>query len=404
MTVKALAQRQRSTAVGRVGSSAIRDLLAVAERPDVISLAGGLPNAERFPAEVLAEAAAAVLAEDAAEALQYSATAGYEPLRRWVAERRDVAPGGVVVTHGSQQALELVVRAVVDPGDVVALADPGYVGALQAFRLAGARLAGIPSDPEGLRVDVLADRLAAGARPALVYVVANLDNPTGSTLSGERRGALAALADRYGFWIVDDDPYGDLRWAGGEPAPLARLSDRVVTLGSTSKVLAPGLRVGWAVGPEDLVDDLVLLKQAVDLQTATFTQRLVHHVLTRPGFLDEHLAGLRAGYQEQAAALADGLRRAFGDRIAFDEPSGGMFLWATLAGADTRALLPSAVEHGTAFVPGAEFAVDPSAAPADRLRLSFATASPDDLRTAAHRLALTVTTATATATATAIRN
>jgi 2-aminoadipate transaminase len=391
MQVKARPEPVRSAAVRRVGSSAIRDLLAVAERPDVISLAGGLPNAERFPAEVLAEAAATVLADDPAGALQYAATSGYEPLRTWVAARHRVDPSQVVVTHGSQQALELVVRALVDPGDTIALADPGYVGALQAFRLAGADLLGIPSDRGGLRVDVLADRLAAGARPVLVYVVANLDNPTGATLSAERRVLLSELADRHGFWIVDDDPYGDLRFPGrpAPPAPLATLGDRVVTLGSTSKVLAPGLRVGWAVGPEPLLRDLVLLKQAVDLQTATLAQRLAHHVLVRPGFLEPHLAGLRSAYQEQAEALTSGLQAALGDRISFEQPTGGMFVWAQLGGLDTRKLLPVAIEHGTAFVPGAEFAVDPVPTSA-ALRLSFATATPEDLHEATRRLAAAV--------------
>ncbi|OWY62086.1 hypothetical protein B7486_60310, partial [cyanobacterium TDX16] len=342
MQVKARPEPVRSTAVRRVGSSAIRDLLAVAERPDVISLAGGLPNSERFPAEVLAESAAAVLADDPGGALQYAATAGYEPLRTWVAARHGVDAAQVVVTHGSQQALELVVRALADPGDTIALADPGYVGALQAFRLAGADLLGVPSDADGLRVDVLAERLVAGARPVLVYVVANLDNPTGATLSAERRVRLAELADRYGFWIVDDDPYGELRFPGQAPPPasLASLSDRVVTLGSTSKVLAPGLRVGWAVGPEPLVRDLVLLKQAVDLQTATLAQRLAHHVLVRPGFLEPHLVGLRVAYQEQAEALTSGLRVELGERITFEQPTGGMFVWAVVAGVDTRQLLP----------------------------------------------------------------
>ena len=381
-----------SQATTRIASSAIRDLLSVAERPDVISLAGGLPLASAFPVAAIAEASAAVLADDAAGSLQYSTTIGYEPLRRWVAERHGLgadAADQVVVTHGSQQALELLVRALVDPGGTVALADPAYVGALQAFRLAGARLLGVPSDHDGMCVDVLADRLAAGERPALVYVVSELDNPTGTTLSSERRVALAALADRYGFVVIDDDPYSELRWAGEGVVPLRALSDRVVTLGTASKVLAPGLRVGWAVGPESLIAELVVLKQAVDLQTATFAQRVVHHVLTKPGFLDPHLVGLRAAYEAQAAALVAGLRAELGDRLTFLPPVGGMFVWARLEGVDTRRLLEAAIDRGTAFVPGAEFAVEQDpATPGDALRLSFATAPPDHLLEAAARLRL----------------
>ncbi|MBA2283115.1 MAG: PLP-dependent aminotransferase family protein, partial [Acidimicrobiia bacterium] len=294
-------------------------------------------------------------------------------------------PDQVVVTHGSQQALELLTRVLVDPGAEIALADPAYVGAVQAFRLAGATLVGIPSDRDGMRVDVLAERIAAGARPVLVYVVAEFDNPTGATLAPDRRRALADLANRCGFVIVEDDPYGELRWAGVRTPGLATMSDRVVTLGTVSKILAPGLRVGWAVAPGELAAALVRVKQAADLQTATLTQHIAHRVLAEPGFLEPHLASLRTRYEAQARSLAAALRVELGDRITFDEPAGGMFLWARLADVDTRALLPAAVAAGTAFVPGAEFAVD-DVRP-DSLRLSFATAAPAQLAEAAHRLA-----------------
>ena len=369
-----------------IRSSAIRDLLAITERDDVLSLAGGLPAPDAFPADAIARAAQEVLADDADAALQYAATAGYAPLRAWVASSfaDGTDPDDVVITHGAQQALELVVRALVDPGDVVALADPGYVGAIQALRLAQADLLGLPSDDDGLCVDVLGDRLAGGARPALVYVVAQLDNPTGATLSVERRHELARLADHYGFVIVDDDPYGALRWRGEEPVALRTLSDRVVTLGTTSKVLCPGLRVGWAAGPSELAQHLVLLKQAVDLQTATLTQRIAHRVLTRPGFLAPHLDRLRATYAVRCDALATSLDRHLGDRIRFIRPDGGMFLWARLPGIDTQPLLAQAVDEGVAFVPGTAFAVD--ARPTDALRLSFATQQVHELDEAVMRL------------------
>lgn len=388
MTVKARPSLRLSRAATGVSSSAIRDLLAITERPEVLSLAGGLPTPDAFPIDELRRATAEVLADDADGALQYATTAGFAPLRSWVADSlgAPVAADDVVITHGAQQAIELVIRALVDRGDALALGDPGYVGAIQAARLAGADLLAIPVDADGLRVDVLADLLAAGARPALVYVVAQLDNPTAATLSAERRHELARLADRYGFVIVDDDPYSALRWQGEEPVALRTLSDRVVTLGTTSKVLCPGLRVGWAAGPTELVQALILLKQAVDLQTTTLTQRIAHRVLDRPGFLAPHLEQLRCTYAARCDALVASLDAHLGDRIAYERPPGGMFVWARLPGVDTQALLPRAVDRGMAFVPGTAFSV--GGAPSDAVRLSFATQSAPELDEAVRRLAL----------------
>ena len=388
MAVKTVPPIALATASARVGSSAIRDLLAITEQPHVISMAGGLPLASTFPVAALAEATAHVLRKEAADALQYSTTAGHPGLRAWVADRAGADPAQVVITHGSQQALELVIRALVDPGATVALADPAYVGALQALRLNGADLLPVPSDRYGLCVDVLADRLAAGARPVLVYVVSNFDNPTGATLALERREALAALADRYGFVIVDDDPYAELRWGGVRLAPIASMTDRVVTLGSTSKVLCPGLRVGWAVAPPTVANHLVLLKQATDLHTATFNQRVVHRVLTAPGFLDAHLPVLRSTYQRHAVALRDAVPARLGDRVTFAAPDGGMFVWLHMPDLDPDALLPRAIDQGTAFVPGSAFSV--TGQPTQALRLSFATADPTGLEEAVRRLAMAI--------------
>jgi 2-aminoadipate transaminase len=383
-----------SAARDRITSSAIRDLLVVAERPDVISLAGGLPAPASFPAARIAEASAAVLAAEAtaAKALQYSTSAGLEALRAWIADDRGGAPAfradDVVVTAGSQQALDLVARALLDPGDAVVLADPGYVGAIQAFRLAGAELVPVPADGDGLRVDLLAEGLARGELrvPTLVYVVANFSNPGGATLSAERRRRLAALADRYGFVVVDDDPYGELRWGGERLEQLAALSDRVITLGSFSKVLAPGLRVGYAAGPPSLIEGLVLLKQAADLHTSTFGQHLALAVAADHAFWEGHLAALRRLYRERATALLDSLRARLGDRIEVDDVDGGLFVWARLPGVDTSALLPRAIDAGVAFVPGAAFAVR-EGAHHDAVRLSFATAEPAVLDEGVRRLA-----------------
>jgi 2-aminoadipate transaminase len=377
--------------VGRAGSSAIRDLLELTEHPEIRSLAGGLPNARTFPVAAMAEAAAAVLAEDPVGALQYGPTEGYRPLRELVAEDTGSTADHVLITTGSQQAIELAAQALVDPGATVALADPAYVGALQAFRAGGARLCPIPIDEHGLRVDVLTDRLSGGLRPALVYVVASFDNPSGTSLSAERRVELAALADRYGFWIVDDDPYGRLRWAGTAPAPLRATSDRVLTLGTASKVLCPGVRVGWATLPAEAHRALTVLKQAADLHTSSLDQRLVHRLLADGPGLDAHLARIRAAYAEQAAALAGALRARFGAGLTFAEPEGGMFLWARLAddlapGVEGADLLHRALAHGVAFVPGTAFAVRPGTH-GRSVRLSFATGSPAKLVEAADRLA-----------------
>jgi 2-aminoadipate transaminase len=372
-------------AARRIDSSAIRDLLEVVDRADVISLAGGLPAAETFPAAELAAAFAHIAADDPS-ALQYSATEGFEPLRRWVGERHQVDIDRVLITHGSQQALDLVVRALVEPGATVALADPAYVGALQVFRLAGARLSAVPSDAVGLRVDALADRLRSGERPALVYVVANFDNPTGATLSLERRRLLGELADRYGFVVVEDDPYGELRWDGVALPPMRSFTDRAVTLGTFSKLVCPGLRVGYSLAPPPIAKALVVLKQALDLHTSTLSQRAMHRIVTAPGFIDAQIARLRPLYRERCAALAAALRTELGDRLDFETPGGGMFVWCRFRHeVDTQQLLPHAVAEGMAFVPGRAFAVE--AEHGGSMRLSFATTPPDQLLEGVRRLA-----------------
>ena len=385
MPVQLSAPFALADAARRIDSSAIRDLLHVIDRPDVISLAGGLPAAETFPTAELAAAVDRILRADPS-AVQYSATEGIAPLREWVAMRHGVEPDRVVITHGSQQALDLVARALLDPGAGVALADPAYVGAVQVLRLTGARLVPVAADLDGLRVDDLESRLRRGERPALVYVVANFDNPSGATLSADRRAVLAALADQYGFVIIDDDPYGELRWRGSAPPPLASMTDRVITLGSVSKVVCPGLRVGYLVAPPSIASALVLVKQALDLHTSTLAQRAVHDVVTAPGFLDRQLDRLRRLYGERAAVLCDALRAEFGEQLRFEPPSGGMFVWAQFAHElDTQQLLAKAIAHGVAFVPGQAFAVEADLHRA--LRLSFVTNAPAQLVEGVRRLA-----------------
>ena len=372
-------------------SSVIRDLLILTEQPGMLSLAGGLPAPELLPVDRVAQAVQRVLADDGPRALQYAPTEGTDVLRGVVAARLDVAPADVLVTTGSQQALDLLARALVDPGDVVVVEDPSYLGALQAWRAVGATLVAVPADEHGLCTDALAARLEAGIRPKVVYVVSEFQNPAGTTLAPERRVHLAALADRYGFVVVDDNPYGELRFRGTSGPDLRTFTDRAVTLGTASKILSPGLRVAWCVAPAWLYRPLVRVKQAADLHTATLNQLVVADVLTDPDFLAAHLRRLRAVYGERADALVRELRTRLGGLIEVAPVDGGLFLWARLTdGRPAAELLRIAIEHRVAFVPGDAFSSTGGCR--DRLRLCFATNTPDQLADAVDRLAAAAAT------------
>ncbi len=369
-------------------SSAIRDLLRHAEAPGVLSLAGGLPAAARFPVAEIAEAAGDVLGR--AEGLQYGLTEGDPALREWVADWHSgqgspTSAADVVVTTGSQQGLDLLARVLIDPGDPVVVGDPCYVGARQALGTAAPSFVGVPVDGDGLEVDALEARLEAGLRPKLVYVVANFDNPSGAVLDARRRVRLAELAEHHGFVIVEDDPYGALCFDGDVPPSVGPGSDHVVRLRTISKTLAPGLRVGFLSGPAWLVDAVTVAKQAVDLHTSTVSQAIVRELVTRPGFLDGHIAGLRPWYARQRDSMVTFLAEMLPD-AQFVRPRGGMFCWLRLPGADSAACLPRALEEGVAYVPGDAFAVDRDLS--DHLRLSFATVDADQLPEAIRRLAV----------------
>jgi 2-aminoadipate transaminase len=381
-------------------SSVIRDLLQLTHRPDILSMAGGLPAPESFPVDRLRAAADTVLlggglsgsGRYGSEAIQYGPTEGVPALREWVAARytaggRDCTAAEVLITTGSQQGLDLLTRALVDPGDDVVVEAPSYVGALQALRGSEPRLVPVPADRDGLRTDLLEEQLSAGLRPRLCYVVANFQNPSGGTLALDRRRHLAELAERYGFVIIEDDPYGALRFRGSPVPPVRTFTELAVTLGTVSKLLAPGLRVGWLAAPAWLHGPLVRLKQAADLHTSTLCQQMAVDVLSDGPFMEAHLAGLGPFYGSRCDALAAALQSELGERVSFDLPDGGMFLWLRLddAAPAARDLLARAVEAGVAFVPGEAFHVDGSGA--DRIRLSFATLSPDELGEAAARLA-----------------
>jgi 2-aminoadipate transaminase len=378
-----------STRLRDVRGSAIRDLLALTARPEVISLAGGLPGTDLLPRERIATALATAVADPAA--VQYGETAGLRPLREVVAahesERlgRVVDPACVVVTSGSQQALDLVARALLDPGDPVVVEDPVYVGALQVFQAAGAALHPVPVDADGMAVDVLAARLAAGLRPRLVHTVSSFHNPRGATLSAPRRALLADLAERYGFLVVEDDPYGLLAFAGPPPAPVAAHGHRVVRLGSASKVLAPALRVGWLTGPAPLCAAVERLKQSTDLCTSSLTQLVTAELLADHAWFAAHLDRLRTALRERAAALTGAVATVFGDAVTGSVPTGGMFCWLEFTdGTRPADLLPRALEHGVGYVPGTAFAVGQDLSGA--ARLCFASNPPAELHTAVDRL------------------
>jgi DNA-binding transcriptional MocR family regulator len=367
-------------------------MLALTQRPEVISFAGGLPAPELFASEAIAAAfAAALSATSAPRALQYSATEGNPQLRALLAERFSVhglatAPEDVLITTGSQQALGLVANVLVDPGDVVLIENPSYLAALQSFDLAGARLVAVPCDKDGLDPETLADLISAH-RPKFLYIMPTFQNPTGRTLSAGRRAQIATLAATHGLWIVEDDPYSELRYEGDELAPIASYpgaADRTVTISSLSKILAPGLRLGWLRAPTTLLRPLTVAKQAADLHTSTVDQMAAAHVLAHSE-LDDYVRGARDEYRRRRDAMLAGLTTALPTGSEFTRPAGGMFVWARLPLAwNASRLLTHALAQDVAFVPGAPFFA--KAGDERTLRLAFTTHSVSEIVEGLRRL------------------
>ena len=365
----------------RMNPSVIREILKLTELPGIISLAGGLPSPDTFPVEAMRIATARVLRDNPREALQYAASEGYAPLREWVAEEMRghgvaVDASQVLITTGSQQGLDLVGKALIEQGSRVAVESPTYLGALQAFAPYEPEFAAIDCDDEGPLPEALAEH-GRGAR--FLYVLPNFQNPSGRSIGAARRAAIVASAQRIGLPIVEDNPYGEL-WYDAEPAaPIASLwREGTIYLGSFSKVLAPGLRLGYAIAPAEVMPKLLQAKQAADLHTPGFNQRLVHEVI-RGGFLHQHVPTIRARYRVHRDAMQAALSRHLAPLgCRWNEPRGGMFFWLELPGGlDAAALLPQAVAHGVAFVPGAAFYAE--SARADTLRLSFVTVAPAEI-------------------------
>jgi 2-aminoadipate transaminase len=386
--------RSFATRTANMRPSAIREILKVTESPDVISFAGGLPAPELFPVDETARAAQAILATDGAAALQYSTTEGYLPLRAWVADhvKATVAlpatPDQILITHGSQQGLDLLGKVLLDPGDVVLVENPAYLGALQAFRAYEATVIGVAADEHGMRPDALRDALAdCPRRPKFLYVIPNFQNPTGTSLSAERRAAIARIAAEADMLVVEDDPYGRLCFEGRpSPALVSHGVPQWVYLGTSSKILAPGLRVAWLVTASSaLRDKVVNAKQAADLHTSTFTQRLVYEVVRHPGWLENHVVRLCATYRRRRDAMLAALKKHLPSVCAWTHPTGGLFLWVTLPEEiDATALLTQAACERVAFVPGEPFWVD--APRRNTLRLNFSNAQESQIEVGIARL------------------
>lgn len=368
----------------RLNPSVIREILKVTERPDVLSMAGGLPSPDSFPVEAMRAACERVLRDTPREALQYAASEGYAPLREWVAEHLSARHGmtveadQVLITTGSQQGLDLVAKVLVDPGAPVAVETPTYLGALQAFAPMEPIFASVASDGDGPLPDAIRALRHDAPGTRFMYVLPNFQNPSGRVIPEARREAVIAAAQHARVPLVEDNPYGDLWYDERPPAPLAsRWPEGVIYLGSFSKVLAPGLRLGYAVAPHELYPKLLQAKQAADLHSPSFNQRVVHEVV-KTGFLAEHLPTVRARYRVQRDVMRAALAEHLPPGSEWSAPSGGMFFWVRLPqGCDALELLPKAVAAGVAFVPGAAFYAH--APDARTMRLSFVTLTPQEI-------------------------
>jgi DNA-binding transcriptional MocR family regulator len=386
--------------LNNVETSAIRELFKLLGKPGIISFAGGFPDSALFDVDGIREAVNAALSEEPGATLQYGATEGHPPLREQLAAFmaskgvRGLAANDLIVTTGSQQALDLLGKTLVSPGDKVIVEGPTFLATIQCFRLYGADLVTVPVDGQGAQTDRL-EQLIAEHKPKFVYLIPTFGNPSGAMMSLERRKAVLRMAVKHGTLIVEDDPYGDLYFGDAPPPSLLALADEVpgardvlVHCGSLSKVLSPGLRVGWMVGPAELLAKATMCKQFSDAHTSTFAQATAAQYL-KAGRMPATLSRVRRVYAERAATMTTALRRELGDAIDFVAPQGGLFVWAWLTGADGKVadgavFAKKAIEQGVAFVPGAPFfANDPVHA---TLRLSFATAPLDKIEEGIQRL------------------
>jgi 2-aminoadipate transaminase len=381
-------------------SSAVREILKVTSQPDVISFAGGMPAPELFPLEEIEEACIKVLREQGSSALQYSISEGYVPLREFIVRKMGrygivASVDNVLITTGSQQGLDLVSKVLLDPGDVIIIEAPTFVGALQSFRAYQSSYASVPLDNDGMLVEVLEQKIVE-THPKFMYVLPNFQNPAGVTLSRDRRERLVSLARQYGVPILEDDPYGELRFEGENIEPLVVISARqngqqsgyfegdVIYMSTFSKTLSPGLRLGWVVAPVEVVNKLVQAKQGADLHTSTFDQMMAYEVMAN-GFLDQHVLEIRETYRQRRDVMLAALEQHFPDGATWTRPQGGLFLWVRLPeGVDSLDLVNEAIEQKVAFVPGTAFYADGRGH--DAMRLTFATCSTEQIEEGIKRL------------------
>ncbi len=387
--------------LNKVETSAIRELFKLLGKPGIISFAGGFPDSAMFDVDGIREASNAALAKDPGAALQYGATEGFNPLREQLAQfmaskgAKDVAPEQLIVTTGSQQALDLLGKTLIGPGDKVIVEGPTFLATIQCFRLYGADLVSAPVDGNGVQTDRL-EQLIAEHKPKFVYLIPTFGNPSGAMLSAERRKRVLELAVKYNTLIVEDDPYGDLYFGEAPPPSLLAMSPQVpgsrellVHCGSLSKVLSPGLRVGWMIGAAELLAKATMCKQFSDAHTSTFAQATAAEYL-KAGRMPATLDKVRSVYAQRARTMGDALRKELGDAVSFVQPQGGLFVWARLTGAggkvaDGNDYAKRAIGQGVAFVPGAPFfCANPDHA---TFRLSFATAAEDKILEGVSRLA-----------------
>lgn len=374
-------QWQFSERAQQLQSSFIREILKITQRPEIISFAGGLPSPATFPVERMKAAYDKVLSDNGKVALQYGPTDGYAPLREWIAgslstEGSTILPEQILMTSGSQQALDLLGKVLIDEGSRVLVETPSYLGALQAFSVYRPEFKSVETDEQGLVPSSL-EGIAQGAR--MLYALPNFQNPTGRSLSVERRQELVETCARLGVPLIEDDPYGSLSYKGApSPKMVAMNPDGVIYMGSFSKVLTPGIRLGYVCAPLPLVRRLELAKQAADLHTAQLTQMVVHEVV-KDGFLDQHIPTIRQLYGDQCQVMLDAMQEHFPAGVSWTKPEGGMFIWVTLPQqVDAMKLLEQSLAARVAFVPGAPFyANDPAT---NTLRLSFVTVPPERIR------------------------
>ena len=382
-----------------MSGSAIRELLKLTQNPELISFAGGLPAPEVFPVEEFKKACDTVLSEVGAQALQYGTTEGYLPLRELIAERScrygiQVDANNIQITSGSQQALDLLGKLLINPGDRILVEAPTYLGALQAWNAYEPDYVTVPADEFGMQTDALEGALRTG--PKFIYVLPNFQNPTGSTMPLERRKRLIELADQYGVPIVEDDPYGQLRYEGHHLPPVLMLDDEyqknggmnyhgnVIYLSTFSKTLAPGIRLAWIVAPQEVISKIVQGKQGADLHTSTFIQMVAYEV-AKGGFLDEHVHMIRSIYGERRDVMLKAMEEHFPEGVKWTHPHGGMFLWVTLPeGMNSIAMFEKAVALNVAYVPGVSFF--PSGGGENTMRMNFSNANPEMIKEGIARL------------------